>query len=434
MKIKVLFLTVILLSFLPAIGQKWETIGAGVAKFLLSNPERVNRIDPDAQEALRIIGDILEITGERKHEINVAEAGRTQINLLTNNGQHIQLVKDPNGNIYALSDGTIYPISVNIVNEARDFVLNQQPGYMDYVKSNTNSGTSIMLPPFNINDLEYRWNKPVTDELLYFITDHDWYLDDLLNEYELEERDLYVQDVVSKVWYQLIKYPEVIIAYRNHKKKFQFISSFQKHSKHLSAHFHVKSLVNIGLLGYKRIDQYSNGSFTAKWGKDMNNNNCIEFHEINDLRRNFYENESFVLIFGLEYGYPYHVHLEIFEQLTGKLVYSDAVSNKNNSRINQNFFTFSENFFKPGIYVYTLSFIRISNNELIESMTDNFQILSSKDTNYNKTDENNPSQTIYKENESPSKEQMINELIKLLKEGKISEETFKASMNALENK
>ena len=29
-------MTVILLSFLPAIGQKWETIGAGVAKFLLS--------------------------------------------------------------------------------------------------------------------------------------------------------------------------------------------------------------------------------------------------------------------------------------------------------------------------------------------------------------------------------------------------------------
>src|SRR5690606_23507202 len=98
-------LTTILISFFSIQGQTLETIGSGVADFLLSNPKTADKMKPEHQVALSIIGDLLKTAGQRKHELNVAEAGRTQMNFNTNTGQQIQLVMDANGSVYALSNG-----------------------------------------------------------------------------------------------------------------------------------------------------------------------------------------------------------------------------------------------------------------------------------------------------------------------------------------
>ena len=82
--------------------------------------------------------------------------------------------------------------------------------------------------------------------------------------------------------------------------------------------------------------------------------------------------------------------------------------------------------------MYNISFKSISNNQEIESLTDRFQVLAmNPELDVVKTV--NPSVNS-NSNQSPSKDKMINDLIQLLKEGKISEETFKASMRTIENK
>ena len=75
---------------------------------------------------------------------------------------------DANNNVFALSNGVIYPISRNVVDEAKDFVLNQQPEYMDYVKNQSMSNTFLMLPPLNVGDLRFNWNKAEIKNLVLF--------------------------------------------------------------------------------------------------------------------------------------------------------------------------------------------------------------------------------------------------------------------------
>jgi hypothetical protein len=68
----VFYITLLTTSFL--FSQQLETIGAGVAEFLLSSPSTANKMNADQQIALSIIGKLLETAGQRKHEINVAKA------------------------------------------------------------------------------------------------------------------------------------------------------------------------------------------------------------------------------------------------------------------------------------------------------------------------------------------------------------------------
>ena len=106
-----------------------ETVGAGVIDFLLSNPKTANKLNATQETALSTLGDVLRIFGERKHQVNVANAGRDQIVINSNDGRQITVVADSQGNMYVLKDGVIYPIAQSLVNQAEDYTSNQ----LDYV-------------------------------------------------------------------------------------------------------------------------------------------------------------------------------------------------------------------------------------------------------------------------------------------------------------
>ena len=148
---------------------------------------------------------------------------------------------------------------------------------------------------------------------------------------------------------------EAVQMYSSHQKKFKSLGSLMACPHCLAVHYKIDKLINSGYLCYNSISHQLRGSFSAKWVKDINLNSTYEFDEFQDLRRNFYENESFLIACGLYESNPYRVDLEIHEQLSGKLVYSDAVQDLNLRRINQACFTFPEKSFKTwNLYVQYL--------------------------------------------------------------------------------
>ena len=167
----------------------------------------------------------------------------------------------------------------------------------------------------------------------------------------------------------------------------------------------------------------------SKWVNDLNNNGFYVFDEFQDKRRNFYTNESFLIAAGFYSRHSYYMKLSILDQLTGKTIYTDNLENSGN-KFDHGYFSFNSSKFNPGIYVYHISFINSSTNEVLDNVSDKFQILALNQTE--KVEEDKIPIIKTESKESSSKAKMINDLIQLLKEGKISEETFKASMKALE--
>lgn len=138
-KLILIVLTVAFAFILNA--QNWETIGSGVANFLLSNPTTANRMNPTEQAGLTIIEGLLHVAGKRKHEINVANAGRTQLNYQTSSGQQLELVMDPDGGLYIRSGGLAIPLSRTIVAQARGKVVSEEK-------------PKEGLTPYDLNELE----------------------------------------------------------------------------------------------------------------------------------------------------------------------------------------------------------------------------------------------------------------------------------------
>jgi hypothetical protein len=419
---KFIFVLIILTSSVVILsGQTIETVGAGVAEFLLSSPKTANKMNHDQQIALGIIGKLLETAGQRKHELNVAQAGKTEITVNTNAGQQLQLVMDQTGNVYAISNGIIYPISKSVVDQAKEFVLNQQPGYMEYVKNNS-SNNIIMLPDYDVFQLKNLWDKEPPQELTPIYITEDRYLNDILKDYKLRLENIYCQRDMKV--YQLTA-SEQNLPYIENKTKVKMVKA------NGSDRFGWAYVA--GFSSYLYYPIYSNqirGTFTARWAKDVNKDNDLQFNEFQDIRRNFFSNESFVITAGFYSPKKYLVKLNVYKQLTGDLVYSDEILNLSN--ILSRHFTFQGNFFKPGIYVYYISFINLADNLELERLSDKFQILSTEEV------EEVPANTKTKglnisPNTNSSKAKMMNDLIQLLKEGKISEETFNSSMKALED-
>jgi len=144
-----------LFIFTATYSQELETLGAGVIDFLLTNPKTANRTNATESAALNVLGDLLSITAHRKHHMNVAKAGRSEIVINTNSGNNATVYSDTKGNVYILYSGTIYPISAGLVNQAKTV----QPD----IKNST-------LPAYDYSALqkEYMFERTIT-QVEYFL-------------------------------------------------------------------------------------------------------------------------------------------------------------------------------------------------------------------------------------------------------------------------
>ena len=420
---KKLLVLVLILFYTTVSGQILETIGAGVVDFLLSSPSTANKMNTDQQIALSLVGGLLNKAGNRKHDLNVAEAGQTQITLNTDSGQQIQLAMDTNGSVFAISNGIIYPIGQNVVSQAKEYVLNQQPGYMDYVKNNSNLDHKLMLPDFDHFTLKSKWDINIPSEVIEAKYHKNATVSDIVNKYNIRKNQLF--------FYKLGGQPLFLVDCESCKKmledkrKFDWKWDGSQQAKLFSGMGISGFTLRGGFLMIANIKHTPRGMFTAGWFIDSNGNHDAEFSEYQDIRRNFYSDESFVIACGLYNNHNYYAELKIYDQASGKLIHRKKYPKTypGAAEINMSFIKQS---FNPGIYTYTVFLKRVFTQHLLETFSDKFQILSSENV---KTE---ISKRPLSSNTSSSKDDSISELIQLLKEGKISEETFKISMEALE--
>ena len=124
--------------------QNLETVGAGVIDFLLSNPKTGDNMNETDKAALTVIGNLLKTAGKRKHDVNVANASanKQQIILNDNSGRQATVVLDPDGNIYILYNGVVYPINQSIVTQAKEEFVPKHKVENEY------------LPPYNLDEIE----------------------------------------------------------------------------------------------------------------------------------------------------------------------------------------------------------------------------------------------------------------------------------------
>ena len=139
-----IFITFFILT--TSYAQGLETLGAGVINFLLTNPKTANQTNATEAAALKTIGTLLSISANRKHEMNVANAGRSELTINTPSGNQATMYADNQGNLYLLYNGTIYPVSAALVNQAKNEVSELK------IENST-------LPDYNTEELEYKFNQ-----------------------------------------------------------------------------------------------------------------------------------------------------------------------------------------------------------------------------------------------------------------------------------
>jgi len=163
MKKAVFLLVVTLFSYCFTYSQNLKDAGAGVIDFLLRNPKTANRMNSSEAVALDIIGNLLTTSSEREHELKYAEARSNKIIINSNDNRHAEIVKDTNGRIYLLVDGTIYPISEELIKQAQSSrQLSASPANV----------TNEFLPPYDINELKglVKKNSNNNDEICAVFT------------------------------------------------------------------------------------------------------------------------------------------------------------------------------------------------------------------------------------------------------------------------
>ncbi|MCH8317245.1 MAG: hypothetical protein IIA88_01910, partial [Bacteroidetes bacterium] len=151
--------------------QELETVGAGVIDFLLTNPKTASKTNATEAAALGVIRNLLSISGHRKHQMNVANAVRSEIVINTTGGSQATMYSDNEGNIYILFNEKIYPISKGLVNQARGEVIGAK------IKNSTLLGYNVLALKN-----EYKFEK--TDEYQkYFLKEKKETLDEIVKKH-----------------------------------------------------------------------------------------------------------------------------------------------------------------------------------------------------------------------------------------------------------
>ncbi|MBW8050973.1 MAG: hypothetical protein FVQ77_11675 [Cytophagales bacterium] len=334
-----------LLILTASYGQELETLGAGVIDFLLTNPKTANRTNATEAAALNVLGNLLSITAHRKHHMNVAKAGRSEIVINTNSGNQGTVYSDQQGNVYLLYNGTIYPISAGLVNQAKTV----QPE----IKNST-------LPAYNWTELEreYRFEK---EEILteYILNESKVTIKEIAGSNDISEEEIFLKliycegigNIYAKICHEGAivsknEYPNEL----SRKLKKVFSNEVLIHSNALYERKLKKccplqnqgiyTLGNYNVVPYQRFINgqnctvFINGiliksdkfkheivtTYTCNWSKDFENDG-LDLDDFQGIKRSFYKGERQLFVMGYTTEITGTWTMEIYEASSGKTVY-----------------------------------------------------------------------------------------------------------------
>lgn len=330
--------------------QKPEEVGASVIDFLLANPKTADKMKPSEGIALNIISDFLKTQGQRKHDIEYANAGRDQVTINTNDGRQAQFVKDGSGNIFLVVEGVIYPIAPELINQASSIP--------------STSIDNATLSPYNLRDLESMFNSNPTEDIsqCYEVPRGGEYLSDIAKKFDVPESD------ICHYWHGFSPWQITEKKFLENKVKIP-------RKEGLLPPFRSQRFL------YIHKDKYKNeisAVFSYKWYQDLNNDSSSGFNEFNQIKRTFYNDEDFniAINYQTEKGFKGNLEIKVFEDYTGKPM-SDIKKKivTNGPRTYLDAFISAGNF-PVGKYLINVNLIN-DNSNTVSSKSEKFEIIPS---------------------------------------------------------
>lgn len=394
---KLATLLITLLIWTASYGQELETLGAGVIDFLLTNPKTANQTNLTETAALRTIGKLLSISAHRKHEMNVAKVGRSEIIINTTDGNQAKMYADNQGNLYLLYEGKIYPIATDIINQARNHYV------MEEIKNAT-------LPGYNLAALknEYTFEK-TTEYIEYFLEEEKETLKQIAIKHNLSVDDIYIV-LLNKIMQGVIWRGGWNYGKRYSKKTAQVTIGGCK----LSSLYDDRQLIRIGnpqdfnsiykvgnrdniAIGYcypkhwnlnrnfpiaifLRITKFNLeivSTFTYNWAKDFEGDG-LDLDDFQGIKRSFYKDEIQLFVMGYTTETAGIWTLEIYEASSGETVYKNTgTANKGGQVV-----TVEKEGDKLPVGMYIYNFTLIADGQDKISKSEKFEILEDTEKKY----------------------------------------------------
>ncbi|PCH69167.1 MAG: hypothetical protein COC06_08140 [Bacteroidales bacterium] len=404
---KIFTVICLLLMVFITYSQKLETIGAGVLDFLIDEKSSTSKkFNGTEQAAMRVIGNLLNKSANRKHDLNVANAGRREIILNTNTGVQATLYADKEGKLYLLYNGLIHPISSSLVERAKS---ENGSSSIETPKEIENS----TLNAYNIEKLktEYAFDKTEKftheDTLVLFTSDSKKeYLVNIARRYDISVDDIYFQPFCFYKGERLIyerrySIKEITDMYKSSKERmreriweryynskipFRFLNSgdsmvlsiyknalpffkltfegVKKPQKPVGYFLYVKGKKKKSVYEYK-LDAVT--IFTCNWVKDFEGNG-LDFDDFQGLKRSFSSSENILFVCAYTSKSSVTWELEVFNASTGETCFnSSGNSDKGANVISESVKAAS---FPKGVYVFNFKLIsedkKVSKSERFE--------------------------------------------------------------------
>ena len=316
-----------------AFAQAFETVSAGVIDFLVSNPKTANRMNSTEKAGLTVVGNLLNIAGQRKHDMNVANAGRQQVIIQETTGKQAEIVLDPEGNVYLKHNHMVYPINQGFVKQAEEEFVPKHEVKNEY------------LPPFNIERLRSSF---------FFEIPKDYEKHGYHKYTVTEPKGEYMSVIAKKLGisvYDLeLEYFKGMALYfkfeRNMRLKKLRADKIKAKKKTRFKYFILSSdlVTKIPFL------------FTCKWAMDLDENG-LDFDDFQVVKNSFVKNEDILIVSGYQTDKDSCLYsVEVYAGEAGNLLFrregtAPPIYNVIQEKI-------SATVLAPGVYIYIIKLKR----------------------------------------------------------------------------
>ncbi len=326
---KKLIIIITVLFTINVSAQTVETVGSGVLDFLLSNPKTANKMNESESIALGILSGLLKTSANRKHQLNVAETGKTEI-VLNSGNQSVTIGRGPNGEVYFISNGRVIPFSQSFIDQAEGI-----------------SGASSSLQGYNISQIQEEYYSELEEDYERFIVIKRGKI--MYDDYKkaLEDENL-----------KILKEGRITQKMRDGKRYLAYFS--------FPSWFKVKRIFG------SKVQTI----FTANWSRDMDNNGLQFPGEFHGIKRSFEVGEKLVIYAPTlirEDEKDAYIQIAVLDAMTGNvLVAEDSPVSSSNS------FPYLEiSNIDPGRYLASVKLI--VNGKSISAMSVEFEVFGSQD-------------------------------------------------------
>jgi len=362
-----------LLIWTASYGQELETMGAGVIDFLLTNPKTANQTNPTEAAALNVLGNLLSISASRQHDMNVANAGRSEIVINTNTGSNATVYSDTEGKVYLLYNGTIYPISVGLVNQAK---TRSEPE----IENST-------LPTYNFSALtsDYKFEKTKKLEE-YFLEQQEETIEQIAKKHNISVNDVYFKEVIGQE-NGINQYDNNLISETTAKADLKRIYNGEKLKRINHEGWFKGYCNNLGLIGYKvkvyavflnmkRYEHEIVSTFTCNWAKDFSGDG-LDLDDFQGIKRSFYQDEKQLFVMGYTTETAGTWTLEVYEASSGETVYKKTgIATEGGQVVTVNKYGDK---LSAGVYIYNFTLTADGQDKV--SKSEKFEIIENTNTN-----------------------------------------------------